>query len=64
MARIVENKTKKTWAHVRREMSRMFYGEFIHENKTIAQLTDLTPEQKSILASLDIKEPSTIVDIR
>jgi transposase len=64
MARIVETKTKKTWAHVRREMSRMFYGKFIHENKTIAQLTELTPEQKSILASLDIKEPSTIVDIR
>ncbi len=64
MARIVENKTKKTWSLVRREMARMFYGEFIHENKTIAQLTDLTPEQKSILASLDIKEPSTIVDIQ
>jgi transposase len=64
IARMVENKSKKTWAHVRREMSRMFYGEFTHENKTICQITDLTNEQRSILSSLGVKEPSTIVDIR
>jgi transposase len=64
IARIVENKSGKTWSNVRREMSRIYYGEFMHENKTICQITALTPEQKSIMSSLGIKEPSTIVDIR
>lgn len=64
LVRIIENKTEKTWPNVRREMSRLFYGEFQVESKKVCQLTELTKEQKNILKSLNIKEPSTIVDIQ
>ncbi len=64
LVRIIENKTEQTWPNVRREMSRLFYGEFQVESKKVCQLTELTKEQKSILNSLNIKTPSTIVDIQ
>ena len=64
LVRIIENKTEQTWPNVRREMNRLFYGEFQVESKKIFQLTELTKEQKSILNSLNIKTPSTIVDIQ
>jgi len=64
LARIVEHKTKKTWSHVRSEMARLHCGEFQIESKKFRQLTELTTEQKQIFKELDIKEPSSIVDIQ
>ncbi|NIR47779.1 hypothetical protein GWO43_04935 [candidate division KSB1 bacterium] len=45
-------------------MQRLFYGEFDIDSKHVAQLTELTRGQGNILKSLNIKEPSTIVDIQ
>lgn len=64
LVRIIENKTGKTWSRVRSEIRRIFYGEFQIESKKICQLTELTKEQKSILKSINIKEPKTFVDIQ
>ena len=64
LARIVEHKTQKTWSHVRNEMQRLHCGEFEIESKKFHQLTELTTEQKELLKKLNIKEPSTIVDIQ
>ena len=63
LVRVVENKTEKTWSKVRDEMNRIYFGEFNQNGSTIRLLTQLTREQKSILKALDIKEPSTVVDI-
>jgi len=64
LARIVENKTQKSWPCARREMNRLYLGELAVENKRVRQLTELTSEQKDILAKLNIKEPQSIVDIQ
>ena len=64
LTRIVEHKTQKTWSHVRNEMQRLHCGEFEIESKKFHQLTELTTEQKELLKKLNIKEPSTIVDIQ
>lgn len=64
LVRIIEHKSGQSWSNVRREMHRLYYGEFEVESKQVAQLTELTKEQKMILKSLDIKKPSPIVDIQ
>ena len=64
LARIVENKTRRSWPSARREMNRLYLGELAVENKRVRQLTELTSEQKDILAKLNIKEPQSIVDIQ
>lgn len=64
LVRIVENKTGETWSKVRDEMNRIYFGEFNQNGSTIRLLTELTKEQKVILKKLDIKEPSTVVDIQ
>jgi len=64
LVRIVENKTEKTWSAVRDEMNRIYFGEFNQNGSTIRLLTEFTKEQRSILKKLDIKEPSTVVDIQ
>lgn len=62
--RMVEQKSNKSWARIRNEMNRLGYGEFIVDSKKVCQLTEITNEQKNILKSQEIPEPSTIVDIR
>ena len=64
LVRIIEDKTQKTWETIRKEMNRLYYGEFKTETKKILQLTELTNEQKAILKTLNINEPSIIVDIQ
>ena len=64
LVRVVENKTEKTWSTVRDEMNRIYFGEFNQNGSSIRLLTQLTREQKSILNALNIKEPSTVVDIQ
>jgi transposase len=63
LIRIVENETRKSWSTVRDEMNRLYFGEFNQNGSMIRLLTQLTNEQKSILKALNIKEPSTVVDI-
>lgn len=63
LVRIIEHKTGQTWSRVRDEMQRIHCGEFQIDSNTIRQLTELTKAQKEILKKLNIKEPSTIVDI-
>jgi len=64
LVRVVENETGKTWSTVRDEMSRIYFGEFNQNGAAIRLLTQLTRKQKSILNVLNIKEPSTVVEIR
>jgi len=64
LVRMSENATGKPWERIRRELNRIFYGEFKVENKLVAQLTELTSAQKSIFSALGIKPPSSVVDIR
>jgi transposase len=64
LARIVEIKTRRSWPSVCRELNRLYLGELAVENKRVRQLTELTSEQKDILAKLNIKEPQSIVDIQ
>jgi transposase len=62
--RMSENATEKPWERIRRELNRIYYGEFKFENKMVAQLTELTGAQKSIFSALGIKAPSSVVGIR
>ena len=64
LVRISENATGKSWERIRRELNRIYYGEFKVENKLVAQLTELTGAQKSIFPAMGIKPPSSVVDIR
>jgi transposase len=64
LVRMSENATETTWERVRRELNRIYYGEFKFENKIVAQLTELTNAQISIFSAMGIKAPSTVVDIR
>ena len=64
LIRVAENETGKTWASIRNEMNRLYFGEFNQNGSTIRLLTQLTADQKQILRALNIKEPSTVVDIR
>ena len=64
MVRIIENKTGKTWHTIRKEMDRWHYGEFIVESKKISQFSELTDKQRSILNSLNNKEPDCSIGIQ
>jgi len=64
IARITETKTQSTWSVIRQEMARMYYGEFVYDDKKVCQLTELMKSQKAILGKLGIKEPSTVIEIR
>jgi transposase len=64
LVRIVESKTKRSWPSIRQEMARLFLGELIIEKQRVQQLTELTKNQKDILAKLGMVEPQSIVDIR
>jgi transposase len=64
LARIAEYKTEVSWTSIRQEMSRLQLGQFTVDQKKVSQLTELTQRQKLILKQLDIKEPTTIVDIQ
>lgn len=64
MVRIIENKTGNTWNTIRKEMDRWHYGEFIVESKKIGQFSELTDKQRSILNSLNIKEPDYSIGIQ
>ena len=64
LVRIVENKSGRSWARIRTELSRIHYGEFVIDSKKIFQITDLRQEHQETLKSLNIKEPKLILDIQ
>ena len=64
LIRVIENETEQTWSKVRDEMSRLYFGEFDQNGSKVRLLTELTRDQKTILKTLNIKEPSTVVDIQ
>ena len=64
LARIVESKTNLSWSRIRNEMNRIYVGEFRQNSKAISLMTELSKKQQSILAALDIKEPSPVVGIQ
>ncbi len=49
---MIEQKTDISWARVRDEMNRLYYGEFIVDSKKVIQLTEITNEQEAILPYL------------
>jgi transposase len=64
LVRIIENKTKRTWSKIRKELMRIHYGEFIVDSKKIFQLTELTDNQVNIFKSLNIKKPRLFLGIQ
>ncbi|RPH90788.1 MAG: hypothetical protein EHM72_18735 [Calditrichaeota bacterium] len=64
MACNVASKTGKAWSFVREEMSRLQLGEFLIDHKLVSYLTELTSFQKTKLASMNIKEPFSSVEIQ
>jgi len=64
LIRIAENQTGKTWSNIRDEMSRLYFGEFDRNGSKIRILTEPTKDQRALFLSLNIKVPSTVVDIQ
>lgn len=64
LVRITENQTGRTWSKIRDEMNRLYIGEFRQNGGRFRLLTELTRDHKAILKALNIKEPSTVVDIQ
>lgn len=64
LIRIVENQTGQSWSNIREEMSRQYVGEFQQNGSSVRLLTELTKDQRTILKAMNIKEPSTVVDIQ
>ena len=60
LIRIIENQTKDTWRNVRNELQRLHLGTFTGASGTVQRRTELTHGQRSILAALDIQEPSLL----
>ena len=63
LVRIIENATGETWTSVRTVMERMKLVKFNSKNGSFLQRTDATPKQKSILSSLQLKEPPLVYDV-
>ncbi len=64
LVRIIENKTKRTWAKIRKMFMRIHYGEFIIDSKKIFQLTELSNDQLNVYKSLNINEPRPFLGIQ
>lgn len=64
LIRIVENQTGQSWSNIRDEMGRLYFGEFQQNGSSVRLLTELTKDQRTILKAMNIKEPSTVVDIQ
>ena len=60
LVRIIENATGETWTSVKTVMDRMKLVKFKSKDGSFLQRTDTTPRQKSILSSLELKEPPIV----
>lgn len=64
LVRIIENKTGERWAGIRREMQRIFIGDFKAKDGRFKQVSKLNNKQREWLNRLGLKAPPTLVDIR
>ena len=62
LLRVVENATDDTWRNVRNELDRMHLVTLATADGQVAQRSTLTPGQKTILAALELPEPSRFFD--
>jgi hypothetical protein len=63
LIRIIETHTSETWNGIRRELQRLHVGYFTGPAGTYHQTTETTPEQRRILARLDLATPPRILQL-
>ncbi len=62
LIRIAETRTSHTWARIRTEVERLHVGVFTGTAGTFRQRTELSQQQKAILAKLNVAAPPRILD--
>jgi hypothetical protein len=62
LIRVAETRTSDTWRNLRHELDRMHLVTFATADGHVAQRSDLTSGQKTILAALDLPEPPKYLD--
>jgi hypothetical protein len=62
LIRVVENTTTDTWRNTRHELDRMHLVTLATPNGRVAQRSQATPDQRSVLAALDLPEPPRYFD--
>ena len=63
LIRIAENQTNQTWRNLRDELQRMHLGTFTGPAGTFRQRTELTKNQRDILAQLNLDPPPRIYQL-
>jgi len=62
LLRVVENATDDTWRNIRHELERMHLVTLATAEGQVAQRSATTPDQKTILAALELPEPPRFFD--
>ncbi len=62
LTRVAENSAGQTWRTIRHELDRMHLVTLATAEGTVAQRSQITPEQKHILSALDLPEPPRFFD--
>jgi len=62
LIRVIENATDDTWRNTRHELDRMHLVTLATADGYLAQRTNITPGQKTILAALALPEPPRVFD--
>jgi transposase len=61
LIRLVETTTGRTWTQVRAELQRLHVGTFTGPAGIFRQRTELTAEQKAVLAALRLPDPPRVL---
>ena len=62
LLRVAETKTGDTWRNLRNQLDRMHLVTLATSEGTVAQRTELTPDQRRILGALSLPEPPRFYD--
>jgi hypothetical protein len=62
LLRVCETETGETWRNLRNQLDRMHLVTLATSEGTVAQRTELTPEQRRILGALSLPEPPRLPD--
>jgi Transposase DDE domain len=62
LIRVIENTTTDTWRNTRHELDRMHLVTLATPDGTVAQRSQATPGQRTVLAALDLPEPPRFLD--
>jgi hypothetical protein len=62
LLRVAETKTGDTWRNLRNQLDRMHLVTLATNEGTVAQRTELTPDQRRILGALSLPEPPRFYD--